>query len=207
MFERGEFLGQRQQMVDVGAVDHHAVKQAEFRDRAADEVDVLAQHAGVERHRLQRAAPHGGLGRVLLVIGVGGIGAEMRRRLALQQGNRLGGGVDERIAHIGRGAVADHRIEERPNAAGVVFVRTALGGDLLGMHRIRHPCGGRRERRGAADIFGAFDHQHPLARNGGKHRRRQTARARTDHDQVEGRIFSQSREFGFHDRLSVFPSA
>ena len=194
-------------MVDVGAVDHHAVKQAEFRDRLADQVDVLAQCAGIERHRLQRTTTHGRPFGVLFVIRMRRVWTEMRRRFALQLGDCLRCAVDKRIAHIGGRAIAHHRVQEATHFLRAVGIRTARRRHFMGVQRIRHPGCRRRQSGGAADIFGAFDDKDALAGNGSEDRRRQAARARADDHEVEDGVFSQSREFGFHDRLNAVPWA
>jgi hypothetical protein len=42
-------------MADVGAIDHHAAKHGEFRNRRPDHVDISAELPPIERQRLQHA--------------------------------------------------------------------------------------------------------------------------------------------------------
>ena len=54
MLERCERLRHAQQVVDVGAVHHHAAQHGELGDGGADQLEQVAQQAAVKRQRLQR---------------------------------------------------------------------------------------------------------------------------------------------------------
>ena len=183
MPEGGPGFAQVEQVADIGAVDHHATEQREFRDRRADAVDVGAELPAVEGHRLQRSPAQGRALDIGFIIGMRRVGPEMYVGPALERGDRLGAGAQEGVAQAGRGAVADDAVEE---AGGLLDA--VAGRDLLRMQRVRHP--GRRggERAGSADMVRALDHQDGAPLDRGEDRGGQPGGARADDDEIVFRL-------------------
>ena len=86
-----------EQMVDVGAVHHHAAENSELRNRRAHEVECGSKHAPVEGQRLQRAAVERGAFDILLVIGMQLIRPKLDVRLRLERRNGLRGPLRGRL--------------------------------------------------------------------------------------------------------------
>ena len=99
-------------MIDVGSVHHHAAEQREFRNRRPDAIEIGAERAAVERHRLERAAAQSRALKLLLIVGMGRVRPQLEVGIGLQHGDGLRPAAQKSLAQLGRRTVADHAVEK-----------------------------------------------------------------------------------------------
>ena len=148
-----------QQVPDVVPVDRHAAEDGELGDRRTDQREVGAERAAVEGLGLERAAAGGRALELVEVVGVERAGAELHLGPVEERVDRLGSGVEKGLAQRLGGAIPDGAVEKPADLLPAV-----VGADRGGEPGAGHP--GRRsgERRGAAEVLGALDEEHALAR-------------------------------------------
>ena len=111
VLEGGQRLAQRQQMVDVGAVHHHAAEHGEFRNRRADQPEQIAQQPAIKRQRLERAAVDGRAFQIGNVVRVPGISAVLDLGIGFDLIDRAWAVVEKSLAQRGRRALAHGVVE------------------------------------------------------------------------------------------------
>ena len=85
----------RQQMTDIGSVDHHAAKQRELRQRRANQLERLAEQPPVERQRLQRTPGQRRALEFRAIVRMASIGAQLHLGMIFQNFDCFGTGLQE----------------------------------------------------------------------------------------------------------------
>ena len=173
--------GQRHEGAQIRArLDRHA-EERRLAHRFAQQGQRRAEAARVIGRGDDGTAAGARTGYVAIGVGDREAAFELQGRVVFEEAHHRGRGVEKGVHPFGIEAVAEHAAKIAARLCRVFDDARAL------RHRVaRRPDPAARPGGRAADHLGLFQHHHAQPVKGRRHRRGQTRRAGTDHDQIAG---------------------